>query len=112
MRNLRRFIERRRKIRDRESNVKWKLKTKVAWMADQAAFFDRSPFKSDQERRDAFLKCAERFCDQEAANYWDGQFTERLTENELSYFSRLWHDGCGETIIGAQDVDRNHSPKV
>src|SRR5271166_5142870 len=38
--------------------------------------------------------------------------TERLTENELSYFSRLWHDGCGETIIGAQDVDRNHSPKV
>src|SRR5271166_4904875 len=37
---------------------------------------------------------------------------KRLTENELSYFSRLWHDGCGETIIGAQDVDRNHSPKV
>src|SRR5271166_1915117 len=61
MRNLRRFIERRRKIRDRESNVKWKLKTKVAWMADQAAFFDRSPFKSDQERRDAFLNVPKGF---------------------------------------------------
>ena len=32
--------------------------------------------------------------------------------NELSDFSQLWHDGCGETIIGAQDVDRNHSPEV
>jgi hypothetical protein len=37
---------------------------------------------------------------------------ERLTENELSDFSQLWHDDCGETIIGAQDVDRNHSPEV
>ena len=46
-----------------------------------------------------------------------GEFTqvdrpERLTENELSDFSRLWHDGCSELIIGAQDVDRNHSPEV
>jgi hypothetical protein len=38
--------------------------------------------------------------------------TKRLTENELSDFRRLWHDGCGETIIEAQDVDRNHSPEV
>jgi hypothetical protein len=37
---------------------------------------------------------------------------KRLTENELSDFRRLWHDGCGETIIEAQDVDRNHSPEV
>jgi hypothetical protein len=28
---------------------------------------------------------------------------QRLTENELSYFSWLWHDGCGKTIIDAQD---------
>src|SRR6202035_1113503 len=38
--------------------------------------------------------------------------TERLTENELSDFRRLWHDGCGKTISEAQDVDRNHSPEV
>ncbi len=38
--------------------------------------------------------------------------TKRLTENELSDFSRLWHDGCSEAIIEAQDVDRNHSPEV
>jgi hypothetical protein len=38
--------------------------------------------------------------------------SQRLTENELSDFSRLWHDGCGEAIIEAQDVDRNHSRKV
>jgi hypothetical protein len=37
---------------------------------------------------------------------------KRLTENELSDFSRWWHDGCGETIIEAQHVDRNHSPEV
>jgi hypothetical protein len=37
---------------------------------------------------------------------------KRLTENELSDFRRLWHDGCGKTIIEAQDVDRNHSPEV
>jgi len=37
---------------------------------------------------------------------------ERLTENELSDFSRLWHDGCVEAIIEAQDVDRNHSTQV
>ena len=34
---------------------------------------------------------------------------QRLTENELSDFSRLWHDGCVKAIIEAQDVDRNHS---
>src|ERR1700746_1299706 len=39
-------------------------------------------------------------------------WTKRLTENELSDFSRWWHDGCGETIIEAQHVDRNHSPEV
>ena len=38
--------------------------------------------------------------------------TKRLTENELSDFGRLWHDGCSEAIIEAQDVDRNHSPEV
>ena len=38
--------------------------------------------------------------------------TKRLTENELSDFSRLWHDGCVEAIIEAQDVDRNHSTQV
>jgi hypothetical protein len=35
-----------------------------------------------------------------------------LTENELSDFSQLWHSSCSETIIGAQHIDRNHSPKV
>jgi hypothetical protein len=30
---------------------------------------------------------------------------KRPTENELSDFSRLWHDGCGKTIIEAQNVD-------
>jgi hypothetical protein len=38
--------------------------------------------------------------------------TKRLTGNELSDFNRLWHDGCGKTIIEAQNVDRNHSSKV
>jgi len=38
--------------------------------------------------------------------------SKRLTENELSDFSRLWHDGCGKTIIEAQDVEQNHSPEV
>jgi hypothetical protein len=38
--------------------------------------------------------------------------TKRLTENELSDFSRLWHDCCGEAIIEAQHVDRNHSAEV
>src|ERR1700737_2007578 len=37
---------------------------------------------------------------------------KRLTENEWSDFGRLWHDGCSEAIIEAQDVDRNHSPEV
>jgi hypothetical protein len=37
---------------------------------------------------------------------------KRQTENELSDFSQLCHDGCGKTIIEAQNVDRNHSPKV
>ena len=27
-----------------------------------------------------------------------GALTKRLTENELSDFTRLWHDGCGEAI--------------
>ena len=40
------------------------------------------------------------------------KFAKRLTENEFSDFSRLWHDGCSEAIIEAQDVDRNHSPEV
>jgi hypothetical protein len=30
---------------------------------------------------------------------------KRLTENELSDFNRLWHDGCGKAIIEAQHVD-------
>ena len=38
--------------------------------------------------------------------------TKRLTENELSDFSQLWHDGCSVAIIEAQDVDRNHSSEV
>ena len=37
---------------------------------------------------------------------------QRLTENELSDFSRLWHDGCVKAIIEAQDVDRNHPAQV
>jgi len=44
--------------------------------------------------------------------YFVDQLTKRLTENELSDFSRLWHDGCGKTIIEAQDVDQNHSAQV
>jgi hypothetical protein len=38
--------------------------------------------------------------------------SQRMAENELGDFSRLWHDGCGVAIIEAQDVDRNHSPQV
>src|ERR1700730_562041 len=38
--------------------------------------------------------------------------SKRLTENELSDFSRLWHDGCVKAIIEAQDVDRNHPAQV
>jgi DNA-binding transcriptional LysR family regulator len=38
--------------------------------------------------------------------------SQRLTENELSDFSRLWHDGCVKAITEAQDVDRNHSAQV
>jgi hypothetical protein len=38
--------------------------------------------------------------------------TQRLTENELSDFSRLWHDGCVKAIIEAQNVDQNHSAEV
>jgi hypothetical protein len=37
---------------------------------------------------------------------------KRLTENELSDFSYLWHDGCAEAITEAQDVDRNHSAEI
>jgi adenylate cyclase len=37
---------------------------------------------------------------------------QRPTENELSDFSRLWYDGCGKTIIEAQDVDRDHSSEI
>ena len=46
-----------------------------------------------------------------AAAYGAGK-PKRLTENELSDFSRLWHNGCVEAIIEAQDVDRNHSTQV
>ena len=48
------------------------------------------------------------------AELWSecGKGSKRLTENELSDFSRLWHDGCGKTIIEAQDVDQNHSAQV
>lgn|GEM_PF-201467 len=94
--------------------MKWKLKTKVAWMADQAAFFDRSPFKSDQERRDAFLKCAERFCDQEAANYWDGQFTEsgRSSTDDgsarLQYFQEIENLKTGISGSPEDWVRRQH----
>ena len=35
----------------------------------------------------------------------EAEFPKRPTENELSDFSRLWHDGCGKTIIEAQNVD-------
>jgi hypothetical protein len=38
--------------------------------------------------------------------------TKRLTENELSDFSLLCDDGCGEAIIEAQHVDRNHSTEI
>jgi hypothetical protein len=41
-----------------------------------------------------------------------GRNSKRLTENELSDFSRLWHDGCVKAITEAQDVDRNHSAQV
>jgi len=55
--------------------MKYRWRTKAEWMADHAAMFDASPFKDDKDRRDAFLKCAERFFDQEAANSWGGQFS-------------------------------------
>src|SRR6516165_9404581 len=42
----------------------------------------------------------------------DPRSSQRLIENEMSDFSRLWHDGCGETIIWAQNVDPNHSAEV
>ena len=38
--------------------------------------------------------------------------SKRLTENELSDFSWLWHKGCIKAIIEAQDVDRNHPAQV
>jgi len=41
-----------------------------------------------------------------------GRSNKRLTENELSDFSQLWHDGCGKTIIEAQDADQDHSAQV
>jgi hypothetical protein len=44
-----------------------------------------------------------------SATYGQNPLVKRLTENELSDFSQLWHDGCVEAIIEAQDVDRNHS---
>jgi len=43
---------------------------------------------------------------------WPGDPAKRLTENELSDFSQLWHDSCSKAIIEAQDVDRNHSTEV
>ena len=43
---------------------------------------------------------------------WAQDSAKRLTENELSDFSRLCHNGCVEAIIEAQDVDRNHSTEV
>jgi hypothetical protein len=47
-----------------------------------------------------------------ALDYQGNVVSKRPTENELSDFSRLWHDGCGKTIIEAQNVDQNHSAKV
>ena len=38
--------------------------------------------------------------------------TKRLTENELSDFSRLCQYGCGQTITEEQDVDRDHPAEV
>ena len=38
--------------------------------------------------------------------------SKRLTENELSYFSWLWHHGCGVAIIEAHHVDRNDAAEV
>src|SRR5271166_5248621 len=46
------------------------------------------------------------------SEYLEGTVGKRPTENELSDFSRLWHDGCGKTIIEAQNVDQNHSAEV
>jgi hypothetical protein len=43
---------------------------------------------------------------------WLTSGPKRLTENEFSDFSRLWHDGCVKAITEAQDVDRNHSSEV
>jgi hypothetical protein len=40
------------------------------------------------------------------------RYPKRLTENELSDFSWLWHDGCGKTIIEAQNVEQNYSTEV
>jgi hypothetical protein len=37
---------------------------------------------------------------------------KRLTQNELSDFSWLCDDGCGEAIIETQYVDRNHSTEI
>ena len=47
-----------------------------------------------------------------ALDYQGKVVSKRPTENELSDFSRLWHDGCVKAIIEAQNVDQNHSAKV
>jgi hypothetical protein len=41
-----------------------------------------------------------------------GSIAKRLTENELSDFSWLCDDSCGQAIIEAQHVDRNHSTEI
>ncbi len=52
-----------------------KRRTKAEWMADHAAIFDASRLRHDRQRREAFLKRAERVFDQELENAWGGQFT-------------------------------------
>ncbi len=79
------------------------------WPAYTAARYLRpdATGSGNREERDRLLAEAEVIL-----GGWPFPLDLRATENELSDFSRLWDDGCGKTIIEAQNVDRNHSAEV
>jgi hypothetical protein len=98
-------------------------------MADHTAMFDASPLKKDQDRRAAFLRRAERYFDQEAANSWGGQFSasgRSSTDNGVArseYFQEIeslkkeisWpREGCAdqETRSASRSAERGSQPRV
>ena len=56
----------------------------------------------DHPRSSAFTKDLRQIDDGDQLSIVVIVVSERLTENELSDFSQLWHGGCGETIIEAR----------